>query len=159
MNENLKGQSAKAVSANELGQAVMFLIGKSLENRKKESENERVMWTYGQGPKIIEKMKILNKQNIGAYASVMLDIMENNPSKENTKNIKEMLEDIFLTFEKNYRLNFSEDEKKEYAEVYKILDKLSTAAIVSFIKGEIIDFENDEMLKGLTQLVQLGKEA
>lgn len=103
-------------------------------------------------------MKILNKQIIGAYANVMLDIMENNPSKENTKNIKETLEDIFLTLEKNYCLNFSEDEKKEYAEVYKILDKLSTTAIVSFIKGEIIDFDNDEMFKGLIQLVQLGKE-
>ena len=103
-------------------------------------------------------MKILNKQIIGAYASVMLDIMENNPSKENTKNIKETLEDIFLTLEKNYCLNFSEDEKKEYAEVYKILDKLSTTAIVSFIKGEIIDFDNDEMFKGLIQLVQLGKD-
>ena len=103
-------------------------------------------------------MKILNKQIISAYANVMLDIMENNPSKENTKNIKETLEDIFLTLEKNYCLNFSEDEKKEYAEVYKILDKLSTTAIVSFIKGEIIDFDNDEMFKGLIQLVQLGKD-
>lgn len=103
-------------------------------------------------------MKILNKQIISAYANVMLDIMENNPSKESTKNIKETLEDIFLAFDKNYHLNFSEDEKKEYAEIYKILDKLSTTAIVSFIKGEIIDFDNDEIFKGLIQLVQLGKE-
>lgn len=103
-------------------------------------------------------MKILNKQIIGAYANAMLDIMESSSSMENTKNIKETLEDIFLTFEKNYCLNFSEDEKKEYAEVYKILDKLSTTAIVSFIKGEVIDFDNDEMFKGLIQLVQLGKE-
>ena len=103
-------------------------------------------------------MKILNKQIISAYANVMLDIMENNPSKENTKNISETIEDLYLALDKNYWLNFSEDEKKEYAEVYKILDKLSTAAIVSFIKGEIIDFDNDEMFKGLIQLVQLGKE-
>lgn len=103
-------------------------------------------------------MKILNKQIIGAYANVMLDIMENNPSKENTKNIKETLENMFLALERDYLLNFSEDEKKEYAEVYKILDKLSTTAIVSFIKGEVIDFDNDEMFKGLIQLVQLGKE-
>lgn len=103
-------------------------------------------------------MKILNKQIISAYANVMLDIMENNPSKENTKNIKETLENMFLALERDYLLNFSEDEKKEYAEVYKILDKLSTSAIVSFIKGEIIDFDNDEMFKCLIQLVQLGKE-
>ena len=103
-------------------------------------------------------MNVLNKQIISAYENVMLDIMENNPSKENTKNIAETLEDIFLTLEKNYCFNFSEDEKKEYAEVYKILDKLSTDAIVSFIKGEIIDIDNDEMFKGLIQLAQLGKE-
>ncbi len=103
-------------------------------------------------------MKILNKQIISAYANVMLDIMENNPSKENTKNIKETLENMFLSLERDYLLNFSEDEKKEYAEVYKILDKLSTTAIVSFIKGEIIDFDNDEMFKGLIKLVQFGKE-
>lgn len=103
-------------------------------------------------------MKILNKQIIGAYVNAMLDIMENNPSKENTVYIKETLEDIFLTLFKNYCLIFSEEEKKEYAEVYKILDKLSTAAIVSFIKGEIIDFDDDEMFNGLIQLAQLGKE-
>lgn len=103
-------------------------------------------------------MKILNKQIIGAYANVMLDIMENNPSKENTKNISETIEDLYLTLDKNYCLKFSEDEKKEYAEVYNILDKLSTAATVSFIRGEVIDFDNDEVFKGLIQLVQLGKE-
>lgn len=74
-----------AASANDLGQAVMLLIEKALENRKKEFENERVMWTYGQGQIYVEpgyfntKEEAIadrRKHNVGKWSEKDLNIVK-----------------------------------------------------------------------------------
>ena len=98
-------------------------------------------------------MKILTKQIVAAYANVMLDIMENNPSNENTKNIYQTLRELSIEWDNLY-YNGSDSEK----EIGNAIEKAAETAGMYYTAGEVIDFDNDEMFKGLIQLVQLGKE-
>lgn len=104
-------------------------------------------------------MKILNKKIIASYAEVILDLMEHNPSKENTKNISETLEEIYEEWDELYS-ELTEDEivSYHYEDIYQILDKLTTIAAEYVVADAYLDYDNDDMVYGLIQLVRYGKE-
>lgn len=103
--------------------------------------------------------KILTKSIIAAYAGVILDIMEHQPSKENTKNISETIEELYADWDNLYDYGKTPAEKAdEYAEVATILDKLSTIAAEYVVADDYLDYDCDDMVYGLIQLIRIGKE-
>lgn len=101
-------------------------------------------------------MKIISKYIIASYAEAILDIMEHNPTKENTKNIRETLEEIYEEWDE-FCSTASEDESGKYDEIYTILDKLTAMSAEYVDAGDYLDFGNEYMVYGLRQLVRLGK--
>ena len=102
-------------------------------------------------------MRVLDKTIIGAYAMAILDLMEHHPSKENTKNISETLEEIYEEWDEAYS-DMDESELAHYDEIYSILDKLTTIAAEYVVADCYLDYDNDDMVYGLIQLVGLGKK-
>lgn len=101
-------------------------------------------------------MKIINKFIIASYAEVILDIMEHNPTKENTKNISETLEEIYEEWDEFYS-DMDESEGAHYDEIYTILDKLTTIAAEYVVADAYLDYDNNDMVYGLIQLIRIGK--
>lgn len=100
-------------------------------------------------------MRIINKHIIALYAEVILDLMEHHPTKENTKNIRETLEEIYEEWDEFYS-DAPKDELEKYDEIYTILDKLTTIAAEYVAADDYLDYDNDDMVYGLIQLVRIG---
>lgn len=94
-------------------------------------------------------MKILNKKIIAAYAEAMLDLLEHQPTMENTRNIRET-----LYWLKNDWVDESADD---YAQVGVFLDRLFGIAERFVDEDTYLDYDADEFVYGLIELVRLGK--
>lgn len=81
--------------------------------------------------------------------------MEHHPSKENTKNIYETLEEIYEEWDEAYS-DMDESELAHYDEIYSILDKLTTIAAEYVAAEDYLDYDNHDMVNGLIQLVKIG---
>lgn len=101
-------------------------------------------------------MKIISKYIIASYAEAILDIMEHNPTKENTKNIRETLEEIYEEWDE-FCSTVSEDESGKYGEIYTILGQLTAIATEYVEADDYLDYGHRTMVYELSQLIRLGK--
>lgn len=95
-------------------------------------------------------MKILTKHIISAYAIAIMDLIETKPSDEKTKNIVETIDTLCDIWE-------SDKSREDYDMVQ---DRLNTARKIvdnAYIKGRVLDLDNDDFVYAILPLIELGK--
>ena len=101
-------------------------------------------------------MKILNKTVIASYVDAILTIAKNDPTYKNTIYISETLQGLLDEWDERYvsTLNGAETPK-EYVYIKHELDKMNTIAAEAVVAGVTLDFDNDNFVNGMINLLNL----
>lgn len=88
---------------------------------------------------------VITKQIISKYADAIFDIIKDEPSKENTKNISETLDMLFNEWKKVAPQNDN---------VLRSLGEAASTSKTNVLFGSVLDLDDDKFVNDLSNLMR-----